>query len=52
MRVFDGVILRAKLQDFIIESRKNIDSKIRQINNYLYLMKEENEQMICKGKQK
>ena len=35
-----------------MESRKNIESKIKQINNYLYLMKEENEQMICKGKQK
>ena len=52
MRVFFFFFLRAKLQDFIIESRKNIDSKIRQINNYLYLMKEENEQLILKGKQK
>ena len=52
MRVFDGVILKSKLQDFIMESRKNIESKIKQINNYLYLMKEENEQMIFKGKQK
>ena len=52
MRVFDGAILKSKLQDFIMESRRNIESKIKQINNYLYLMKEENEQMICKGKQK
>ena len=32
MRPFDSVILKAKLQEFIIESKKNIDSKIQKIN--------------------
>ena len=50
MRAFDTVILKAKLQEFIIESKKNIDSKIQKINSYLHLMKEQNENIISKGK--
>ncbi len=49
MRAFDAVILKSKLQEFLIESKKNIDSKIKKINNVLYLMKEENEQLISRG---
>lgn len=48
-RKFDGVILKAKLEEFIIESKKNIDSKIQKINSYLLYMKEENEQIISKS---
>ena len=51
MRSFDPVILKAKLQEFIIESKKNIDSKIQKINSFLYLMKEENEFIISKCNQ-
>ena len=51
MRSFDSVILKAKLQEFIIESKKNIDSKIQHINSFLYLMKEENEFIISKCNQ-
>ncbi len=50
MRCFDGVILKAKLQEFITESKRNIDSKIKKINSFLLLMKEENEQIISKSK--
>ena len=50
MRAIDTVILKAKLQEFIIESKKNIDSKIQKINSYLLLMKEQNENIISKGK--
>jgi hypothetical protein len=49
-RTFDGVILKAKLEEFIIESKKNIDSKIQKINSYLLYMKEENDQIISKSK--
>lgn len=49
MRTFDAVILKSKLQEFLIESKKNIESKIKKVNNILYLMKEENEQIISKG---
>ena len=41
-RTFDGVILKAKLEEFIIESKRNIDSKIEKINSFLQIMKEEN----------
>ena len=51
MRSFDTVILKSKLQEFISESKKNIDSKIQKINSFLLLMKEENEQIISKSKQ-
>ena len=50
MRSFDTVILKAKLQEFITESKKNIDSKIQKINSYLLLMKEENDNFISKSK--
>lgn len=49
MRTFDTVILKSKLQEFISESKKNIDSKIQKINSFLLLMKEENEIIISKG---
>jgi hypothetical protein len=49
MRSFDSVILKAKLQEFIIDSKKNIDSKIQKINSFLLLMKEENEYIISKS---
>ncbi len=51
MRSFDPVILKAKLQEFIIESKKNIDSKIQKINSFLYWTKEENEFIISKCNQ-
>ena len=51
-RTFDGVILKAKLEEFIVESRKNIDSKIKKINSYLFYMKEENDKIISKSKTK
>ena len=50
MRSFDTVILKAKLQEFITESKKNIDTKIQKINSYLLSMKEENENFILKSK--
>jgi hypothetical protein len=50
MRTFDAVILKAKLEEFITESKKNIDSKIQKINSYLLLMKEQNENIITKSK--
>ena len=49
-RLFDGIILKAKMEEFIVESQKNIDSKIQTINSFLLLMKEENEQIISKSK--
>ena len=52
MRSLDSVILKAKLQEFIIESKKNIDSKIQKINSFLFLMKEENEFIVSKSNQK
>lgn len=51
MRAFDSVILKSKLQKFISESKKNIESKIKKVNSILYLMKEENEIIISKSKQ-
>jgi len=50
MRTFDAVILKSKLQDFLIESKRNIETKMKKINSVLYLMKEENDQIITKGK--
>ena len=51
MRAFDSVILKSKLEEFILESNKNIESKIKRVNNILYLMKEENEHIISNSKQ-
>lgn len=48
-RTFDGVILKAKLEEYILNSKKNIDSKIQKINSYLLYMKEENDQIISKS---
>jgi len=50
MRTFDAVILKSKLQDFLIESKRNVETKMKKINSVLYLMKEENDQIITKGK--
>ena len=50
MRTFDAVILKSKLQEFLIESKRNIETKMKKINSVLYLMKEENDQVITKGK--
>ena len=49
-RTFDGIILKAKLEEFILNSRKNIESKMQKINAYLLYMKEENDQIISKSK--
>ena len=49
MRKFDAVILKSKLQEFLIESKRNIETKMKKINSVLYLMKEENDQIITKG---
>ena len=49
-RTFDGVILKSKIEEFIIESKININSKIEKINAFLYSMKEENEILIEKSK--
>lgn len=49
-RTFDGIILKAKLEEFILESKKNIDSKIQKINSYLLFMKQENEEILSKSK--
>lgn len=48
-RTFDGVILKAKLEEFIIESKRNIDSKIEKINSFLQIMKEENNLILNKS---
>ena len=50
MRTFDAVILKSKLQEFLIESKRNIETKMKKINSVLYLMREENDQIITKGK--
>ena len=50
MRTFDAVILKSKLQEFLTESKRNIETKMKKINSALYLMKEENDQIITKGK--
>ena len=50
MRKYDAVILKSKLQEFLIESKRNIETKMKKINSVLYLMKEENDQIITKGK--
>ena len=49
-RTFDGIIIKAKLEEFITESKKNIDSKIQKITSYLLFMKQENEQILSKSK--
>ena len=49
-RTFDGIILKAKSEEFITESKKNIDSKIQKITSYLLFMKQENEQILSKSK--
>lgn len=46
MRSFDTEILRSKLNEYIIESRKSINSKIDVIYTFLQQMKDENEQAI------
>ena len=48
-RTFDGIILKAKLEEFLIESKRNIDSKIEKIYSFLQTMKEENNKIITKS---
>jgi hypothetical protein len=50
MRAFDVVILRSKMQELLLESRKNMDEKMKKINRIIYLMKEENDNIISKSK--
>ena len=50
MRAFDVVILRSKMQELLLESRKNMDEKMKRINRVIYLMKEENDNIISKSK--
>ena len=50
MRAFDVVILRTKMQELLLESRKNMDEKMKKINRVIYLMKEENDNIISKSK--
>ena len=50
MRAFDVVILRSKMQELLLESRKNMDEKMKKINRVIYLMKEENDNIILKSK--
>ena len=50
MRAFDLVILRSKMQELLLESRKNMDEKMKKINRVIYLMKEENDNIISKSK--
>lgn len=50
MRAFDVVILRSKMQELLLESRKNMDEKMKKINRVIYLMKEENDSIISKSK--
>ena len=50
MRSFDVVILRSKMQELLLESRKNMDEKMKKINRVIYLMKEENDSIISKSK--
>ena len=50
MRAFDVVILRSKMQELLLESRKNMDEKMKKINRVIYLMKEENDNIISKRK--
>jgi hypothetical protein len=50
MRTFDVVILRSKMQELLLESRKNMDEKMKKINRVIYLMKEENDNIISKSK--
>ena len=49
MRSFDVVILRSKMQELLLESRKNMDEKMKKINRVIYLMKEENDNIISKS---
>lgn len=50
MRAFDVVILRSKMQELLLESRKNMDEKMKKINRVIHLMKEENDNIISKSK--
>ena len=47
---YDEGLLKDKIEGFIFESKKNIDSKIKSIISYLLLMKEENEKILSKSK--
>ena len=49
MRAFDSVILKSKMEEFIEQSRKNIDNKIKKILNFMLLMKDENDNIIAQS---
>lgn len=49
MRAFDSVILKSKMEEFIEQSRKNIDNKIKKIINFMLLMKDENDNIIAQS---
>jgi hypothetical protein len=38
------------MQELLLESRKNMDEKMKKINRVIYLMKEENDNIISKSK--
>ena len=48
-RTFDGVILKNKIEEFIVKSRNNINTTLEKIFSFLSLMKEENENLISKS---
>ena len=48
-RTFDGVILKNKIEEFIVKSRNNINSTLEKIYSFLSLMKEENENIISRS---
>ena len=50
MRAFDVVILKSKMQELLLESRKNMDEKMKKINRVIHSMKEENDNIISKSK--
>ena len=49
MRTFDAVILKSKMEEFITESRKNIDNNIKKIMNFMVSIKEENDNIISQS---
>lgn len=50
LRSFNISKLQRTMKDYIYNSRKNIDSKIKLICSYLNSMKQENELAISKSK--
>ena len=50
MRALDAISLQNKIKEYVTESRKNINSKIKMVNSFLQQMKDENEQVISNRK--